>query len=49
MKKTTKKTETKRKWSELTVEERKRLIALADSLYISPMFVAQMYENGQIS
>ena len=39
----------KRNWDDLSKEEKQRLYKLADSLYISPMFVAKMYENGQIS
>ena len=39
----------KRDWNKLPIEEKKRIIKLADSLYISPMFVQTMYENYQIS
>jgi len=39
----------KRDWSKLSIEEKRRIIKLADSLYISPMFVQDMYENGSIS
>ena len=39
----------KRDWSKLSIEEKRRIIKLADGLYISPMFVQDMYENGSIS
>jgi hypothetical protein len=39
----------KKDWTKLSSEEKKRLMKLADSLYISPMFVQSMYENGQLS
>ena len=42
------KTKNKKSWETLSKEEKQRLIKLADSLYISPMFVQAMYENGQI-
>ena len=38
----------KRSWNNLPKEEKQRLMTLADSLYISPMFVSTMYENNQI-
>lgn len=39
----------KRDWDKLPIEEKRRIIKLADSLFISPMFVRSMYENNQIS
>ena len=38
----------KRDWAKLSIEEKRRIIKQADSLFISPMFVQSMYENGQI-
>jgi hypothetical protein len=38
----------KRKWSNLTSEQKKELMIIADSLFIPPNFVADMYENYQI-
>lgn len=38
----------KKDWNNLPKEERKRLINLADSLFIPPQFVSSMYESGQI-
>ena len=46
---TMEKKKTKKKdWNSLPKEERKRLIDLADSLFIPPQFVSSMYESGQI-
>jgi len=38
-----------RDWNKLTSEQKKRLIATADSLGIPPNMVAYMYENYQIN
>jgi len=38
----------KNPWDKLSKEDKKRLISLADSLHISPMFVEAMYNSGQI-
>ena len=37
-----------RNWNDLTKDQKKELIELADSLGIPPNFVDKMYENGQI-
>jgi hypothetical protein len=39
----------KNPWDKLSKEDKKKLMSLADSLYISPMFVEAMYNSGQIT
>jgi hypothetical protein len=38
----------KKIWNDLSIEEKRRIMKLADKLSISPMFVQSMYENNQI-
>lgn len=35
------------KWEELPIEIQKEIEKQADALFISPMFVPQLYESGQ--
>lgn len=35
-------------WSKLTKEQRLELIEIADSLFIPPNFVQDMYESGEL-
>lgn len=35
------------KWGELPIEIQKEIERRADALFISPMFVASIYESGQ--
>lgn len=35
------------KWEDLPIEIRNEIVRQADYLFISPMFVPQLYESGQ--
>jgi hypothetical protein len=37
-----------RNWDDLTKQQKRELIDIADSLGIPPNFVHEMYENGQL-
>lgn len=41
--------EIKRNWSNLSKEEKLRIIKLANSLFVPPNFVKDMYENNAIN
>jgi hypothetical protein len=38
----------KRKWEDLSKDDRTQLIALADSMFVPPNYVPSMYEDGKI-
>lgn len=39
----------KREWKNLSSDDRRFLMKMADDLFISPMFVSDMYENGSLA
>lgn len=39
----------RRTWAELTSQERRDIMEMADSMFIPPQYVQAMYEQGQIA